>query len=411
MANNTFEFVGKLSIGKESEKFKPYTTETYPSGWVNNKLLFNVIAGDNRHMLESKGGYFANGEGKIYSFSKAGKDNEGNEIKGEKIEIAWKNRFKPEEIANVAEFKKFVIDLEEPGRRFKLEKALEKYKDGSLEDGELENLGVEDIEKACEDSKKKRKEFIAESDFSEYLYKLISSGKINERMFKVIGNIVNQYSDNTEKFYKKYTPTRIYLAEKDAQSSSTGQLTVFFNKDSLDDSLFKKTQKYYVNGYVRDYDNQRKTNIPCPVILTIDFTNEDEKIQKVNNLFVKQFTIKDKSWKEFGVKVKILDGAQKMEITEDMLNDFQREMLELEAMTMDQIREDIMKETGGNIYGDTIREMIIINAAKGYSKGRKDTIYENQDFVITPIEIKKGEDDKNKEKEEDIFDDLDLNLE
>ena len=146
MANNTFEFVGKLSIGKESEKFKPYTTESYPSGWTNNKLLFNVVAGDNRHMLESKGGYFANGEGKIYTFSKGGKDAEGNQIKGEKLEILWKNRFDPKQIEKVAEFKKFVIDLEEYGRRYKLERIL----DGTASEKDVEELNVEDINKIME---------------------------------------------------------------------------------------------------------------------------------------------------------------------------------------------------------------------------------------------------------------------
>ena len=35
---NTFEFVGTLGVAKETEKFKPYTKNTYDSGWVKEEL-------------------------------------------------------------------------------------------------------------------------------------------------------------------------------------------------------------------------------------------------------------------------------------------------------------------------------------------------------------------------------------
>jgi hypothetical protein len=402
---NTFEFIGKLVIGKESEKFKPYEVITSAKGWVTKRLLFNVIAGDNRHMLESKGGYFKDESGKIFTFSKAGKDDNGNQIKGEKLEVAWKDRFKPEIIENVAEFKKFVVDLEEYGRRFKLEKAVEKKNDGTLIDEELLELGVDDVEKSLEDSKKKRKEFIAEADFTEYLHKVVSSGKINDKLFRVLGNIVD--SEYNGKFYRKLVPTRVYLAEKDAKPSSIGQITVFFNKDSLDSNSLKDKKKYYVNGFVRDYDNNRKVEVPCPIQLVIDTTKdeENETNKKLNSMFVKQFTVKDKTWKEIGVKVKMLDGAQKTDITEDMLNDFQKELLELGAITMD----DIRKELGKDIYGEKIQEYVIINAARGYTKGRKDTVFIDKDFVVEPVEILEKEHSENTESdEEDIFGDVDI---
>ena len=46
-----FEMTGKLSISKETEKFKPWDERKYDSGWVKRRLLFNVTCGDNRHML------------------------------------------------------------------------------------------------------------------------------------------------------------------------------------------------------------------------------------------------------------------------------------------------------------------------------------------------------------------------
>lgn len=390
--NNTFELVSKMIINKESEKFKPYKVTYFDkSGWVIKELTFNAVAGVNRHMLKLKGGHFKDGHGQIFTLSKGGKSANGEKIKNEKLQIPWKDRFKPEVIENVAEFKKFVIDLEEYGNRFKLEKEVEKLDEKGLTSEELIESGMVDARAELAISKDKRREFIDETDFAEYLNEIIPTDKVQDKLFKIKGEIL--YTEYQGKYYKKLVPNRIYLAEKDAVPSSTGQITIFFNKNSLDDSLLKKTNKYYVNGFIRNYDNDQKKEISAPVTLVIDMSknDSDEKIKKINTLMVNQFTVKDKSWKELGVKVSLLDGSQKMEITEDMLSDFQKELLELEAITLDEIR----KEIGADIYGPKVQEMVIINVAKGYSKGRKDTVLVDSDFVIQ---------EKPAKDEDDIFD-------
>lgn len=377
--NNTFELVSKMIINKESEKFKPYKVTYFDkSGWVIKELVFNAVAGVNRHMLKLKGGYFKDGHGKVFTFSKGKKSANGEKIKCEKLQIPWENRFKPEVLENVAEFKKFVIDLEEYGNRFKLEKEVEKLDEKGLTSEELIESGMPDARAELAVSKDKRREFIDETDFADYLNEIIPTDKVQDKLFKIMGEIL--YTEYQGKYYKKLVPNRVYLAEKDAAPSSTGQITIFFNKNSLDDSLLQKINKYYVNGFIRNYDNDQKKEISAPVTLVIDMSknDDDEKIKKINTLMVNQFTVKDKSWKELGVKVSLLDGSQKMEITEDMLSDFQKELLELEAITLDQIRQEI----GGDVYGPKVQEMVIINVAKGYSKGRKDTVLVDSDFVI-----------------------------
>ncbi|MGM9986349.1 MAG: hypothetical protein ACI35O_03880 [Bacillaceae bacterium] len=405
---NTFEIVGKLSIAKESEKFKPYTENTSDSGWKFNKLLFNIQSGQNRHMLEASGMYKADGTGVVYSFTKATTDPTTHErIKGEKIQIPWKDRKKQENIDKIAEFKKSVIDLEKYGRRYELEDALNKQKEGTLSDDELAALGVEDIEKAIEDSKAKRKEFIAEYDFTEYLHKLIKSEKIKDKVFKVSGEI--KYEEYNGNFYKKMVPQRIYLVANDEKQTSTGQITLFYNKESLDENSFEGTKKLYINGYARNYDGQRKAEISVPIQLTIDGSKEDEKTEKFVKVMKKQFTVTDDSWKELGVKVVLLDGAQKAEVTEEMLTDFQKEMLELEAITMDEIRAEIERETGGELYGERVQEMVIVNVARGFTKGRKDTVYSDADFVI-PEKEEKAPEEEIADLDDLELDDLDLDI-
>ena len=73
-----------------------------------------------------------------------GVDENGNKVKGELLKIPFKERLTSSKLAEVAEFKKFIFDLEKPGRRYKLEKAAEKVKEGTnLTDEELKEIGIE----------------------------------------------------------------------------------------------------------------------------------------------------------------------------------------------------------------------------------------------------------------------------
>lgn len=88
----------------------------------------------------------------------------------------------------------------------------------------------------------------------------------------------------------------------------------------------------------------------------------------------------------------MLDGAQKTELTEDMLTDEQKEDLELGFITM----EDIRAELGGSIYGERVREYQFAKIAKGFSKGANPTSYTVEDMGIHSIV---------EEVTEDLFDD------
>lgn len=401
--NNTFEITGKLVLGKETEKFKPYILKTSDKGYTTMSFQPTLVAGCNRHFLRIKSVHKADGTGQVFTFGKGGMDKDtGEKVKGEKLQIAWADRNKLAAVEQVAEFKKFVIDLEEPGRRYKLEKALEKVKDGSISEDDLKELEIEkneDIEKALIESKKRRVEFIHESDFIVTLKKLIDSGKFVKRMFKVLGEI--QWTEYQGKYRKNLVPSRVYLAAEDAVTDSIGNVVVFFKEDAVTEVK----DGYLINGFIRNYDGDRKEEISAPVEIWLDTTNDstDEKKAKIHKLLVNQFTVSDESWKELGCKVQILNGSQKMEITDEMLNDFQKEMIELGCMTLD----DVRAELGGDIYGDKVEKMVVETVAKGYTKGRVDTLYKDEDFVIKAIEIK--EDKKTEETppgEGDIFEGL-----
>lgn len=399
-----FEMTGRLSISKETEKFKPWEEKTYDSGWVKRRLLFNVTCGDNRHMLSVDDGSFSDGHGDVYTFSKATVDESGNKKKGESMIIPFKERLTSPKIAEVAEFKKYIFDLEKPGRRYSLEKASERLKEGrNLTDEELKDLGLEnesEIAEALEKSKKKRHKFITKWDFAEFIKKVIDSGKYSNSKFFIRGNGEYKYSENKERVYESYVPTRIYLAADDAEESSTATVNILFNSESLDTMSAEEKKKYYVNGWMMEYDNNRRGNIPVPVTVTIPLVADDadQKAKRRVESLKHKFTVDDESINEYGVVVNMLNGAQKTEITEDMLTDEQRYDLDCGLITMDDIREEL----GTNVYGERIREYELVKPARGFTKGRQDTVYTVEDMVIRPIEetIPDGV--------EDLFDDDDL---
>ena len=398
-----FEMIGRLSLPRATDKFEPFSTKKYESGWIRKQLMFNVTCGDNRHMLSITDGAFDDEHGDIYSFSKSTVDESGNRVKGETLIIPFKDRLTSPKLAEVAEFKKFVIDLERPGRRYKLEKASEKIKEGtSLTDEELKDLDIEDeseVNQELERSKKRRHEFISGWDYIDYIFKLIDSGKYKDKKFFIRGNGEYQYSDKNQRVYESYIPNRIYLAADDAEESSTATINVLFNSESLDEMSVEEKGKYFVNGYMMEYDGNRKSNIPVPVTITspVPTDNADEKAKKRIEAIKHKFMVEDDSFKEYGAVVNMLNGAQKLEITEDMLTDEQREDLDCGLITMD----DIRAELGGSVYGERIREYQFLKPAKGFTKGRQDTVYTADDMVIKLLADEVDE-------MEDLFDDEEL---
>ena len=399
--NNTFEFVGKISPCKETEKFKPYSETKFDSGWAKKQIKFNFICDTNRHLLEASSLYDSKNPDKmkIYTFSKGTTSDSGEKLKGEKMEIPFKDRTKPEIIEKVAEFKKFVVDTEVPKRRFNLEKAIDKFKDGSITDEQMETLGVHSIdecEKALTESRKKRHEFISEYDFVDFLNKLVNSDKIKDMTFRATGDYALEYSEKNDTWYRKFVVTRLYRTDEEPKSQATLGLT--FGREAIDDNDFDDDRKIHINGFLSTYLSTYKKNC-CPITLTLD-GNGDEKAEKKALAFKKKFMFPDTcdcDYREIGLVCNVLDGAQRIELNEDMLSEDQKENLEFGLITMDEIR----KELGKDIFGDRVTDIVIDSLCRGFSGGAKDTAYSDKDFGKPRIETIDTDD------EEDIFDEDD----
>ena len=169
---NTFSFVGKLVPVKDSENFKGYTETSYDSGWMKQRLVFNVVAGDNRHLVEINAGKWKDEKknSTIYTMSRA---TEGK--KSEKIQIPWDKRNDPETIDKVAGYRVFTIDTDTYAHREELKEA-----------GDTA---------ALEKSNEKRRHFLAGTDFCDFAKKVVYNEKIKDWVFRVNGTIVYSYSE------------------------------------------------------------------------------------------------------------------------------------------------------------------------------------------------------------------------
>lgn len=412
---NTFDFVCNLSAIKETEKFKPYEHRTFDSGWQNRSLKFNAIAGANRIMLEIRGGCFVDGHNKVYTFKSVEKDGKRSV---EKMEVNWRDRLDPNIVSQVASFRKFIVDLAEPGLRPKLMRIKNEFNEGTITDETIEfmnGLGIyseDELNEKLDKVNKKRYEFISEWDFAEAVNKLIHNDKIKNTKFVVRGNV--EIDENTDKdgnrnFYTHYIPTSIRIASDDKEIKSKATFDLFFGRGAVDDNDFDKNGTYHVNAYTFNYDSRRKRQIACPVMVDI-CTGINEKRDKIAAILKRNFTVSrnDKPYKELGVIVDVIDGAEVVPLTADTLSDNEREMLELGVMTM----EEIQKERGSVSYGDRVRKYVVDGFAKGWMQsGSKDTAYTDDDMSIPVLpDPKKNIDDIVGDDDDEDDDDLDIEI-
>lgn len=395
---NIFEFIGKIVPCKETESFKPYNVQKFDSGWVKTSIRFNVVCNTNRHFLEVSVLTPPNiNTATIYTYERGEKKEDGTQGEGKNIQVSYADRLKPEIVSKVAHFKKFIVDTELPNRRNTLQNAVDKFKEGNITDEEIEKLGIGTLE-ACEaalsTSKKKRHEYIWEYDFIEYLNKFVNNDAIKDMIFKIKGTYELEYNADKGQWYRKLKPTSIYRCNDNDEAKSYAEFNIVFDKNAVDDSDFEETGKIHINGYIGQYLGKPYKAVKyAPTTFNLVTTKGDEKSVKFAKAMAKRFTFPDDyegEYRECGVKTAMLDGAQIVELTEDMLSEAQREALDMGLCTMDDIRKELDKP----VYGDRVQDIVITGLCAGYTNGSKETILTEDDvkYVRTNFGEIKDED-------------------
>ena len=399
MANN-FNFIGKIALGKDTEKFHPIERKEFQSGWANTTVRFNVISGTNRVLCMTQGGKWANdSKNVVKTFGKSTTDENGKVTKGAAIEIPWSKRFDNDQIEKVAGFKKFIVDTGDYKMRYKLQNLVTAFEKGTVTDemiAETEIDNLDDAKTALEKSQAKRKEFVTEWDFAEYMIKVAQSDKMKDKLFNISGSYEVSYNADKDKFYTNYHVNRVTLAAEDAEPKTEMKIDFYYGEDSWDDSTYDETGKCFVNGWINYYDSNLKK--PGFKHTTIVVRENDDKKRKA---LKRKFTCEDEI-KQIGLTLSVIEGAEVIELTMDMLDEETREDIECGLLDF----EDVKRELGGRAIGDRVSELRFVELTAKKNKPQ-DTTYGVDDMCPAREDVVE---DVNVEIEDvvtDIFDDED----
>lgn len=320
----TFDIVGKLSAIKDTEKFHPYEERTFESGWQNSRIRFNVVSDTNRFMCEINGGKWIDDSRNTVKTS-------GRSENGEKppmIEIPWAKRFDEEEINKVAGYKIYTFDP----------------------------FTFEEKKTIDDDAKKKIKHFISTYDYSQYMKKVLDSGKYADTLFKISGTIDYQYSEKNNAYYQTLTVNKIFKVPDDAECSAEMRTTVFYSAESTENfPLF--------NVYAANYFSSVKKSmfVPLNLIIYSDGTEKgDTRAQRFKDLFSK---FEDHEVKSVSLVCTMIDGSDRKQLTLDDLDEETRELVDLGLMD----EAEALRSVGGSVRGEKKKEMRIKSLAR--SKG------------------------------------------
>lgn len=393
-----FNFTGKIALGKETEKFKPIERKEFTSSWMNTTVKFNCLSGTNRILCTVQGGKWKSDvKNVIRTFSKTTTDANGNTVKGEKLEIAWDKRFDKNEIDKVAGFKKFICDLGDVRMRYKLQDLVKAFKNGTATDekmAEVEIYNLADAEAALEKSEAKKKEFLSEYDFAEYMAKVASSEKFKNKMFHISGTYDVQYAPDKDRFYTNYRVNRVVLAQDDAEPKTEMKVDFYYGEDAWDDSQYEETGKCFVNGWVTYYDTNVKKNGFMPFVIAV------KENEKKTAALKRKFDVDD-GVKQLGITLHVIDGAEVVELTMDMLSEETREDIECGLIDW----ETYKRQLGGRAVGERISELRFAELTPKKNIVQ-DTVYSVDD--MRPAKATAAKDAVVDEDEVDLFDDDEL---
>ena len=345
---NSFSFVGKLVPVKDTESFKGYTETAYDSGWMKQRLVFNVVAGDNRHLVEINAGKWKDDKknSTIYTMSRA---TEGK--KSEKIQIPWEKRNDPKTIEKVAGYRVLTIDTDTYAHREALK-----------ESGDTE---------ALEKSNEKRRHFLAGTDFCDFAKKVVYNEKIKDWMFRVNGNIVYRYSESNGRYYQSYEVNKIYRVDESAEPAADVNIEFYFAEGFMDKDGLEDTGKAIMSGFTPFYDQNTQKNWFLPISLVM--RDEKEKVDGFEEILSE---FEDNEICKAVLSCKAINGAQRREVSLEDLDEKTQKAIKLGLMSEAQA----IKNAGGQVYGDVIQE-IRFNEIIKHSEG---TVYTLENCMEKP---------------------------
>lgn len=230
----------------------------------------------------------------------------------EKLDVAWDDRFDEDIISQVANYRKYIVDLGE------------------------DHGG--------------RQEFITVYDMIKHLQKYLPDydGRV-----VVTGQFTRDWYAKKKMYYSKFRIQNVFAAPDERKSRLMITADLFYNKDSFDDSDFDENKKITLDCYIEQYINkdEGRKYVPIQVVFSgAKYDMENERHKKLLDYKMKYIKVKNKNMVHIPWEMVLLRGAEEADFDESMLTDAQKEQIELGIKTLDDFKPK------GNIYGDRIDE-------------------------------------------------------
>lgn len=361
-----FTVVGKIIKSKE-EKAYVRACESEKGSFVT----FNFMAKANGNLVYLQSQYWDSKtykRDKLYLIDKQGKT----------FNIPIDQKDDPEIIAKVPEYRKYVIDRYPSGYVYGLDKLVKGFDEASDEDkAKFKVTTLEEAKAKYEKVKKGRYEFLDNVDFTEALHNLFEKdAHIEEGKWVITGERVAYYNESKNEWNTRYEVKKIQKAYDDAEETATVSEKLLF----LNDAVKETKDGLSITGYSVVYTGKDKAtgeklpNKYCPVQFDVP-KKSDAFIEGMKKRFdVDPDEVDSDAVKEMGVVLNILNGAEKIEFTEDMLTDADRENIAWELTTFEAIKKE------RTAYGESKQGFSFAKLGKGYSV-LVDTAYKKSDIL------------------------------
>ena len=162
------------------------------------------------------------------------------------------------------------------------------------------------------------------------MYDLLQSGELDDKVVKVVGDIV--YSDYTNpntgetKTYTNYEANRIYVVKDDAPRVATSNMTLLIGEDAISDDELEETGVFKVSGYETVYVSREQPNKGVFKVLEYPLGIDDkEKMHKKFEIIKRLLRVEDCELAKIGFKVNLINRTEEVEFDESMLTDEEKE--------------------------------------------------------------------------------------
>ena len=377
-----FEMVGKLSLIKDTDKRKCFENIVFKAGerkkdgtkrkddFIMRKLRMSIKCEKDNFNVDINGNLFGNESSAVVKVQK--KKPEGGY---EPITFKYKDREK--HVGEVAEFNKYVFV-----------------------------------------NKEERHEFVTQYDYAKFMYDLLQSGELDDKVVKVMGDIV--YSDYTNpntgetKTYTNYEANRIYVVKDDAPRVATSNMTLLIGEDAISDDELEETGVFKVSGYETVYVSREQPNKGVFKVLEYPLGIDDkEKMHKKFEIIKRLLRVEDCELAKIGFKVNLINRTEEVEFDESMLTDEEKEYIEFGIMSLDDFKQQY-----GKGKGSFVSKLEIQNINPTYRQGAIPTELTLADILSVPekkeeltgglVEVDMGDDDLGLFGDDDPFGDGDI---